>query len=174
MRYSKILVALDRSPQAEVVFEQALELATREEAALMLFHCLPLETQGVGSYHTDMFGRELINISGEMQTQLRKEREEARKWIASYCQRATALGVPTEWDLRMGDTGQAIRELAAAWQADLVVLGRRGRRGLAEILLGSVSSHVVHNVPCSVLVVQGISSTHDELPVAATQVESTG
>ncbi|MCA1994501.1 MAG: universal stress protein [Coleofasciculus sp. S288] len=172
MRYKKVLVALDRSPHSEAVFEQAVELAKKEEASLMLFHCLPFENQGVGWYADVFVGRELINFSREMQALFQKESEEAREWIASYCQKATAQGVPTEWDLKVGDAGSAIRELADTWGADLVVLGRRGRRGLAEIFLGSVSNYVVHYAPCSVLIVQGISETEEKVPVAATQAKS--
>lgn len=50
MRYRKVLVALDRSSQSDRVFEQALELAKKDEAALMLFYCLPSELQGSGLY----------------------------------------------------------------------------------------------------------------------------
>lgn len=161
MRYRKILVALDYSPQAEGVLEQALELAKKEEAALMLLHCLPLESQGILSY-SDVYGRELINYSREMQAQLRQERQEAREWLAKCGEMVTAQGIPTEWDLKSGDAGNAIVELAKAWDADLIVLGRRGRRGLAEIVLGSVSNYVVHHALCSVLVVQGINPAADE------------
>lgn len=171
MNYQKILVAIDRSPQANLIFAQALELAKKEQASLMLFHCLPLEHQGVGSYG-DMFGRELINFSHEMREQLRKESEETREWLASYCEKATAQGVPTEWDLKVGDAGSRIRELAESWDADLVVVGRRGRRGLAEMVLGSVSNHVLHHVSCSVLVVQGMKLTVAETPTLATQTKS--
>ena len=168
MRYKKILVAIDQSSQSDVVFEQALDLATKEHACLMLFHSLPVKTPGSGAYG-DMFGRELINFSGEMQAALRQEKEEAREWLTSYCQRATARGVPTEWDLKVGDAGEAIRALAEAWDADLVVLGRRGRRGFAEIVLGSVSNYVVHHAPCCVLVVQGINPTAHETAEALIQ-----
>ena len=171
MRYRKILVALDRSPQSEIVFEQALEIAKKEEAALMLFHCLPFETQGVGSY-ADMFGRELINYSAEMQKVLDDESKQARQYLADYCQKATEQGVPTEWDLKIGDATNRIRELATAWDADLVVVGRRGHRGLAEIVLGSVSSYVVHHAPCSVLVVQGINPIIEQTVEVATQVKN--
>ena len=167
MKYKKILVALDRSPQSDLVLEQALEIAKREEAALMLFYCLPLETQRVGLY-ADVYGGELLNFSKEMQTLLRQEKEEAQEWLADCCQRAIAQGVSTEWTLKVGDAGSRIRELATVWDADLVVLGRRGRRGLAEIVLGSVSNHVVHHAPCSVLVVQGIEPTEDEKLLATT------
>jgi nucleotide-binding universal stress UspA family protein len=168
VRYRKILVALDRSPQSEIVFEQALELAKKEEAALMLFHCLPFETQGVGSY-ADVFGRELINFSVELQKVLDQESEQARQFLRNYCQKAMEQGVSTEWDLKIGDAGSRIRELVKAWDADLVIVGRRGHRGLAEIVLGSVSSYVIHQAPCSVLVVQGISPSLEQTAEAATE-----
>lgn len=167
VRYRKILAAIDHSPHAEAVFEQAIELAKKEEAALMLLHCLPFETPSV-SFYGDTFGREIINFSQQVQAKFTKESEQAREWLTSYGERATAEGVPTEWDLKVGDAGSKIQELADTWGADLVVLGRRGHRGLAEIVLGSVSNHVIHHVPCSVLVVQGIHSTAEQTPEAAT------
>lgn len=168
MRYTKILVAIDRSPQVDVVFEQALELAKTEDASLMLFHCLPSDLHG-SSLYADVYSVGLVNYSHEMQQQLSKEREEARELLARYCQTSTAQGVPTEWDVKVGDAGKAIAELADAWDADLVVLGRRGHRGLTEIVMGSVSNYVVHHAPCSVLIVQGINPTVNETPEAVTQ-----
>ncbi|HAG85611.1 MAG TPA: universal stress protein [Cyanobacteria bacterium UBA12227] len=161
MKYKKILVAIDHSPESDAVFEQALEIAKKEEASLMVFHCLPLETEGAGFYG-DMFGRELIDFAHLMQEKMRKESEKAREWLASYCEKATGQGVQTEWDCKVGDAGSAIRDLANSWGADLIVLGRRGRRGLQEILLGSISNYIVHHVPCSILIVQGINSKVDD------------
>jgi nucleotide-binding universal stress UspA family protein len=43
--------------------------------------------------------------------------------------------------------------LEAAVQADLVVVGSRGRGGLKGMLLGSVSQKVVHHSPCPVVVI---------------------
>lgn len=44
MGFSKILVAVDTSPQASVVFEQALELVKKNyPASLMIFHCIELD-----------------------------------------------------------------------------------------------------------------------------------
>ncbi len=39
--------------------------------------------------------------------------------------------------------------------ADLIVVGRRGRSGLSELILGSASNYVLHHAPCSVLTLQG-------------------
>lgn len=43
--------------------------------------------------------------------------------------------------------------LEAAREADLLVVGNRGRGGFTGLLLGSVSRHVSANAPCPVLVV---------------------
>ena len=43
---------------------------------------------------------------------------------------------------------------AKNWNADLVVLGSQGRRGLTRVLLGSVSEAVAMNAPCSVEVIR--------------------
>ncbi|MGC1393382.1 MAG: universal stress protein [Coleofasciculaceae cyanobacterium] len=43
----------------------------------------------------------------------------------------------------------------------MVVVGRRGRTGLAEAFLGSVSNYVVHHAPCSVLVIQEVAASTD-------------
>ena len=60
-----------------------------------------------------------------------------------------------EFDCRLGNPGSVICDAAREWGADLIVVGRRGYKGLTEVLLGSVSSHVVRNAHCSVLIVQG-------------------
>jgi nucleotide-binding universal stress UspA family protein len=43
---------------------------------------------------------------------------------------------------------------AAAWDADLIVLGSHGRRGWSRFLLGSVSEAVAAHAPCSVEVIR--------------------
>ena len=51
------------------------------------------------------------------------------------------------------DPGRAIAERAAAWPAELLVVGPDTRRGLERRLLGAVHERVVTHAPCQVLVV---------------------
>jgi nucleotide-binding universal stress UspA family protein len=160
MGYQKILVALDESPQTEAIFEKALEIAKNDGATLMLFRGLPFEHPEMS--YSDLYGQNLANFSVAMQDHLQKETEKTRQWIQSYCDRANHAGVPTEWDWKLGEVGAWICKLAETWDADLVILGRRGRQGLAEMILGSVSNYVLHRAPCSVLVVQGTGVSQEE------------
>src|SRR5215467_15583956 len=65
-----------------------------------------------------------------------------------------AAGMATENRMPVGDPREALLRLVEEERIDLVVLGSHGRTGLAKLLLGSVSSHVVTHAHCSVLVVK--------------------
>jgi hypothetical protein len=54
-----------------------------------------------------------------------------------------------------GDPAAEILSAAAAWQADLIVMGTHGRAGLERWILGSVAQAVLRNAPCPVLTVAG-------------------
>jgi len=56
--------------------------------------------------------------------------------------------------IEVGDAGSMLCRLAQEMPADVVVVGSRGRGVIKRALLGSVSSHVVHNAPCPVMVVR--------------------
>jgi nucleotide-binding universal stress UspA family protein len=51
-----------------------------------------------------------------------------------------------------GEPAEAL--LSEAKGADLVVVGSRGRGGVASALLGSVSNHVIQHSTCPVVVVR--------------------
>ncbi len=149
---AKILVALDRSEQAEAVFQRAIALAQQSQARLLLFYCQPVEERM--DYFGEVYSEELLKNTQSLQERLAAQEENDREWLANYCQRAADLGVAAEWDLKVGGAGFAIRECARNWDANLILIGRRGRSGFTEMLLGSISNYVVHHAPCSVLVVQ--------------------
>ena len=56
------------------------------------------------------------------------------------------------WRSAVGQPADAIAARARAMEADLIVVGTRGRGPLAATLLGSVSAGVIDRAPCPVLV----------------------
>ncbi len=67
-------------------------------------------------------------------------------------ERIKEMGLPVDASIRRGWAADEILREAAAWQADLIVLGSRGHGLLATALLGSVSAAVVDRAQCPVLV----------------------
>lgn len=157
MTHKKILAAVDRSPLGAAIFEEALDVAQQNAAQLKLFYCVPLNSIGMSDY-SNLYGEELVNFSQIMQQELDEEIKEVGQWLGDYSKKAIALGITTDWEWKLGDAGSWICDIARNWGAELIVIGRRGRQGLTEMFLGSVSNYVIHHAPCSVLVVQGVQA----------------
>jgi nucleotide-binding universal stress UspA family protein len=153
MTYHKVLAAIDQSDLGKRVFEQALAIAKQDGASLLLFHCLPLESANITPY-TTLYGEDVAQFSRSIQEQLETQTSEIHKWLEDYGKLANDQGIITEWDWKIGDPARWIRDVAQSWEADLIVIGRRGLKGIAEMFLGSVSNYIVHHANCSVLVVQ--------------------
>ena len=153
MGYHRILVALDRSNHSELVLEQAMELAQKNSAELMIFHRLEVSEPDPYGF-SDLHATNIARYSRIMQDRLESELDQIRSWLTSCTRRATDQNITADWNWKMGDAGRCICQIAKDWNADLIVVGRRGYEGVIEALLGSVSNFVVHRAPCSVLVVQ--------------------
>jgi nucleotide-binding universal stress UspA family protein len=65
-----------------------------------------------------------------------------------------AIGVECEMQLRHGHAAEQILDEAAEWQADLIVIGRLGKRGLTRFSMGGTAARIVQYAPCSVLLVK--------------------
>jgi len=55
--------------------------------------------------------------------------------------------------IREGAPLQTIVNEAAAWRADVIVVGSHGKGWVDRLLIGSVTEHLLNNLPCAVLVV---------------------
>jgi nucleotide-binding universal stress UspA family protein len=155
--FRKILVALDNSAQRDQVFEKALDLARQSNARLMLVHVLSAYEEGspgipIRSYHA--YYPVLDDTTWKVYQQ-RWEAFESRglEQLNQAIAIAQRAGVEAEFSQSAGDPPQVICTTAKSWGADLIVVGSHGRKGLGELLLGSVSNYVMHHAPCSVLVV---------------------
>jgi nucleotide-binding universal stress UspA family protein len=62
-------------------------------------------------------------------------------------------------DVRIGDPGKVVSDLAEELGAELVVVGSHGRTGLTRLVLGSVAERVTRLAHCPVLVVKLLPSS---------------
>ena len=153
----RILVALDRSDMVKQVFEQGLALAKLTQAHLLLLHVLSSEEEGSPyipvlsnmDYYPGWNGQHFELY----QRQWEKFKHAGLEMLQSFCAEANREEVNTEFRQVLGNPSRKICELATIWNADLIMMGRRGRSGITEVLLGSVSNYVVHHAPCSVHIV---------------------
>jgi nucleotide-binding universal stress UspA family protein len=65
---------------------------------------------------------------------------------------ATAQGAVPRRDVAMGRPEHALVAAVERANADLLVVGHRGVKGVSRVVLGSVSEHCAQHAPCSVLV----------------------
>ena len=157
--FTKILVSIDDSDMNQHVVDEAVSLAKATGGSLMLLHVIsPLDEP----YYAPLFMQPTI-----LYTELHKEtqnkylsdwekfKQDKENWLRRLSQSATSAGVKAEFTLNIGEPSSRICDMARAWDADVIVIGRRGRRGFTELFLGSVSNYVMHHAPCSVLTVQG-------------------
>jgi nucleotide-binding universal stress UspA family protein len=72
--------------------------------------------------------------------------------VAEAVARLRAAGIAATGAVRRGQPASVVLEAAAAAQADLIVLGTRGRTGLTRLVLGSVARAITHHADASVLV----------------------
>lgn len=155
--FKKILVALDRSEIGKQIFEQGLALAKVTPASLMLVHVLSPEEEGSPDLpvlsNFDYYPG-LTSQSFELyQQNWEAFKTESLQMLQSFSAQANTAGINAEFTQRFGSPGRIICDIARSWDADLIVIGRRGRTGLMELLLGSVSNYVLHHAPCSVHIV---------------------
>ncbi|MEO1669229.1 MAG: universal stress protein [Cyanobacteria bacterium J06631_2] len=152
--YRKILVALDDSRLSRKAFQQSLSIAQAFDAELMLLNVVsPLEAKYQntvsligGGYHGN--GTNEV-AEAEWQTLVTNRLE----YLQSLVNEAEDAGITTDLAQEIGQPAQQICESAKEWQADLIVIGSHGRKGLNELIVGSVSNYVSHHVPCAVLLV---------------------
>lgn len=157
MGFQRIVAAIDHSTLSQQVFEEALALAKTNQAKLILFHCLTADLVAATPPFAGELGVSPHLVNQAYQSQYIRFEDQLRQiqlLLKQYANLAHAQGVAIESDYRTIEPGQGLCQAAQRHQADLIVMGRRGRKGIAEALLGSVSNYVLHHAPCAVLVIQ--------------------
>ena len=138
-----ILIATDGSPEAREAIAYGIELAAEQHAKAVLLQVIP----PVDWTQLDR-GAVIRPIPEELVLRRRIAADEADELESRH-------DVEVSFEVVAGMPAEEIVAYADAIDADLIVLGSRGRGALASALLGSVSNAVLQSARRPVLVVRG-------------------
>ncbi len=155
--YRRILVAVDGSSTSNSALSSALEMASYsgERSVLRLIHVLD-EMSYFSGY--DPYGSQ----SGEV---IKVMREAGEKILAEALAIVQSAGVQADTLLvdKFGERlGETVADEAKNWNADLIVVGTHGRRGVGRMLLGSGAEQIIRLAPIPTLVVRTSGKEDDQ------------
>ena len=136
-----ILCCVDDSDGARRALTAARFLAERLELELVLVHVAP-RTQAPG-----------VSAAAAGQRRLHAQELRDAEELLALLRREGGLADDVRGRATVGDAAERIVRICAEEAAELVVIGSRGRGGVASTVLGSVSSRVAATAPCPCLVV---------------------
>lgn len=145
-----IVVGIDYSPASDLALERAFELAAARAPAevhvVSVVNLYGAEAAGHGSAEpVGISSATLADATATLERYVKQRR-------ANFAGSLDSVGVRCH--LRLEAPATEVAQTAADLEADLVVVGTHGRRGIARLLLGSVAETVVRLAPCPVLVVR--------------------
>lgn len=152
--YRTILVAVDLSDFSEIVFQQALQLAKLCKGKLIVLHVLSSDEQGIPVIETFPYGGFEPALAQGYLERWHQHEQQGLQHLKLKAEQAQKEGVAVEAIQTPGSPGAMICDVADQKDADLIMVGNRGRSGLSELVLGSVSNYVMHHAPCSVEIIK--------------------
>jgi nucleotide-binding universal stress UspA family protein len=141
--YKRILVPVDGSETSNRALVAALQLAREGDGGVRVVHLLD----------------EMIYLTGYEYGALVLEdaRKYAQKCVDDALEMAKAAGVPAEsrlLEIAGARLGEVVADQAREFNADLVVVGTHGRRGISRVVMGSGAEQVIRLAPVPVLAVR--------------------
>ena len=141
--YSKIFVALDGTEQQAAVLARAIKVAANNQAELYVGHVIDSTAlESAGSYPAD-----LVNgLEDAFRNSIEDQIEEAK---------AIPDITKVEVLVQAGRIRETLKEeMIDKIQPDLVLCGARGLSSVKYALLGSISTFLLRNIECDILVVK--------------------
>ncbi len=131
-----IVVGVDGSEQSQRALAWCAGHAKALDAEVVVVHAIVMPVYaGIG------LGAAYMPVSAVLEPDRDELREHVRR---EWCGPLAAAGVPFRVVCTEGTPASIITEVAQHENAEMVVTGRRGRGGFAELVLGSTSHELAH------------------------------
>jgi nucleotide-binding universal stress UspA family protein len=145
-----IVVGLDGSRQSSEALRLAVNLALPRGSEVVAVHVFPV------AGHLDY---EIDPDPSQADADQRSRMETRCDFEEEWCLPLRLSGLPYRALMEDGRPATVIADIADRVDAELIVVGRRGRGELAELLLGSVSHELTHHCTRPLVVVSRSDST---------------
>lgn len=140
--YRRVLVPVDFSPWTLPALKLAREVAPESKLILLHVFELPFETE--------------LRIGGIEEADIDRYRAEARREAQNRLHALAAdAGLPARdvsYSVQHGDVSRGILAAEQEHDCDLIVMGKHGQGVMEELLLGSVTKHILAEASCDVLI----------------------
>ena len=143
-----ILVATDFSDASAPATAYAFSLARALNARVLIIHVIPeADVRVITAIRT------YLQSEVTPETLVQSLYDDANTRLTALVEEAQATALVHERLVVTGHPAAEIISGAAAKQAQLIIIGTHGRRGVTRFLMGSVAERVLREAPCAVLVV---------------------
>jgi nucleotide-binding universal stress UspA family protein len=139
---SRVVVGVDGSEQSRAALDWAIAMARPSGAEIVAVHAIQRP-----SYAYSYPYAAAAQLDPELRELITREFED------TWCAPLRACGLPFRTVLEDGRPATALAAVADRVGADVIMVGRRGRGELSELLLGSVSHELSHHCRLPVLMV---------------------
>lgn len=147
--FTKILVPIDGSKNADKALSKALVIGEKFDSELILIHVI---SDFIEDFSTTAEGFQIPNTTViKIRTAVR---EQVQKMMEERLDRVQKKKINCKSYILIGDTGSEIIQCSEKNDVDLIVMGARGLGKFKQLLLGSVSNKVVTSSSCPVLIVK--------------------
>ncbi len=148
----KILLAIDDATFAEAAIRTAISQLRPDHLQVLVLHVLDWSNFMPSPFPE--VGAEPMYSTRQLESIIASETAKAETLVTSAADRLRSAGFEASTSVREGDPKVAILDCATEWQAELIMLGSHGRKGIARFVLGSVSEAVARYARCSVEIVR--------------------
>ncbi|MHC1719025.1 MAG: universal stress protein [Acidaminococcaceae bacterium] len=145
--FKKILVPIDGSDTAWKALDQAMVLGKNFESDIVVVHVVEPYSGNIAPLITPWDSTELYQVNIALEEAGEKILDMAKNKLANYSKHVECI-------LEVGQPAERIINRSKVSGCDLIVIGSRGLSGIADFLLGGVSSSVVEYATLPVLIVR--------------------
>ena len=136
----KVIIPVDFTSTMNKVVDYATSIANQLGAEIIFFHVV-----------NDFQGYDMMLVHPSFETMRKDLEQKSNERMANLVEDYKGVKKGVSGKVVSGDAGDEIVKLAKEEQADMIIIGTHGTKGLERILMGSTAEYVVKKASCPIL-----------------------